>query len=186
MTPYGKIDLDQQWFRQRPTACLHQVITWINHVNVDLSSMRHVHWCWDYSNFTETVIDISSNEVLNNYIFLNTLPSPRGQWVNHSHLEVPLSRSNECSGLCSILSCLVILCDWLTVILMVYSPACVMGSSGRLTQRSDSSTPCRDKYILVMYINSLHAKFFSGDKNIYLHFVSFLPIDMTPLKFFFK
>ena len=31
----------------------------------------------------------------------------------------------------------------------------------------------------IIYINPLHAKFFWGNINIYLHFVSFLHIDVT-------
>ena len=35
---------------------------------------------------------------------------------------------------------------------------------------------------MILAINPLHAKFFRGNKNIYLHFMSFLHIDMTQLK----
>ena len=34
-------------------------------------------------------------------------------------------------------------------------------------------------YIISIDVNPLHAKFFKGNINIYLHFVSFLHIDTT-------
>ena len=35
--------------------------------------------------------------------------------------------------------------------------------------------------VQVPYLNPLRAKFFRGNINIYLHFVSFLHIDTTPV-----
>ena len=62
------------------------------------------------------------------------------------------------------------------LVMFYFSPFTFVGTVLRLDDRVSCGCKLPHKYV---FINRLHASFVGENKNVYLHFMSFLHIDMT-------